>query len=153
MYLTVHAAAGAAVGQFIPNVWIAFLAGFISHFILDMIPHGDENIQHWKFFNTKLRRTIAAALIDFGVLIAFSVYWLSTNQIAQIPGIMYGAAGAVLPDALWGFHELTGSKLLDWYRKLHNAAHHIIPKKLTIIQGFLVQVPLLAFCTWILLHW
>jgi len=150
MYLTVHAAAGAAVGQFMPNVWAAFAAGFVSHFILDMIPHGDENIQHWKFFRTKLRRTIAAALIDFAVLLATFCYWLTTNTVEQIPGIMYGAAGSILPDALWGLHELTGSPLLKWYRALHSATHRVIAKKLTILQGFAIQIPLLLALTYII---
>lgn len=151
MYLTVHAAAGAAIGQFIANPWLAFVLGFFSHFILDIIPHGDEGIKHWKLFKTNLQRIAAATIIDFLILSAMACYWLINSSIAEFPGMLYGMAGAVLPDTLWGFHEITGTPLLNWYSKLHSNLHHIFKKPLALRHGFLIQIPLLALLTWLII--
>jgi len=151
MYLTVHAAAGAAIGQFIANPWLAFILGFISHFILDMIPHGDEGIKHWKLFKTNLQRTVAASIIDFLILSALACYWLINSPMNEIPGMIYGMAGAILPDTLWGLYEITGTPLLGWYSKSHSALHQIFKKPLALRYGFLIQIPLLALLTWLII--
>jgi len=151
MYMTVHAAAGAVVGQFMPSVLLAFIAGFASHFVLDMIPHGDEWIKDWKLFRTHMQRTVAASLIDlFGVIIMIT-YWINHSDISNLPYLLAGIAGAIAPDALWGLYELTKSPVLKWYRKIHTISHHLIFKaKLSIWQGFLLQGVLLAILTWII---
>ncbi|OGY91784.1 MAG: hypothetical protein A3H70_02610 [Candidatus Komeilibacteria bacterium RIFCSPLOWO2_02_FULL_48_11] len=152
MYLTIHAAAGAAIGQFISNPLLAFILGFVSHFILDIIPHGDEGIKHWKWFKTDLGRLAAATLIDFFVLCAVAMYWLIYSPVNVFPGMIYGMAGAVLPDTLWGLHELTGTPLLNWYSKSHSSLHHILKKPLAVQHGFLIQIPLLLAFTWLIIN-
>ena len=44
MFLTVHAATGILIGKYTGNIYLAFIAGFLSHLILDIIPHGDQLI-------------------------------------------------------------------------------------------------------------
>jgi len=151
MYITAHAAAGAAIGQFMPSVLFAFIAGFISHIILDMIPHGDEWIKNWKFFRTRMQKITIASTIDFIGVIIMTIYWINHSDISQLPYILSGIAGAVAPDALWGLYELTKSPILKWYRKAHTKAHHLIcNKKLTMIQGFIIQIPLVIILSWII---
>ena len=151
MYITIHAAAGGAIGQFISEPWLAFAIGFASHFALDIVPHGDEGINKWKLFKTVRHRIVAASALDFCALLCVSTIWIYNVQPAQFPGMVYGMAGAILPDALWGFHELTGAPFLNWYRKLHNSLHKIFKPKLSIAQGFLVQIPLLIVLTALLI--
>ena len=151
MFITVHAAAGGAIGQFIHEPWLAFGIGFASHFVLDMIPHGDEGIIKWKWFKTVRNRIIAASALDFLALLCISSIWLYTVPAAQFPGMVYGMAGAILPDALWGFHELTGAPFLNWYRRLHSNMHDIFKSKLNIKQGFFIQIPLLIILTLLLI--
>jgi hypothetical protein len=153
MYITVHAAAGAAIGTLTLNPLLAFLGGFISHLILDMIPHGDEGIKNWSWFRTKLQRTIAAALIDFtGVLILF-IFLMNRIDINIMASVIAGMAGGVAPDALWGFHELTKTSLLNKYRELHTKGHDLITKKkIILIHGFIVQTPFLLFFVWFTLR-
>lgn len=152
MYLTVHAAVGAAIGQHLANPWLAFIIGFISHLILDIIPHGDEGIKRWKLFKTEMQRTIAAATIDFFVLSIVAVYWLNHSPVSEFPGMIYGMAGAVLPDTLWGFHRITGTPLLNWYSRSHSGLHHILKKPLALRHGFLIQIPLLIIFTWLIIN-
>lgn len=142
MFLTVHAAAGAAIGQFIGNPWLAFILGFVSHLVLDIVPHGDEGIK---------QRIAAAALIDFFVLSAAACYWFINSPITEFPGMLYGLAGAVLPDTLWGLREITGTPLLNWYSRSHSALHQILKKPLALRYGFLIQIPLLLIFTWLII--
>src|SRR3989338_6826145 len=44
MYLTIHAAAGALIGNYVNQSLIAFIFGLFSHFLLDLIPHNDGDI-------------------------------------------------------------------------------------------------------------
>ena len=44
MFLTTHAAAGIAISHYVHNPWAVFALSFASHFVLDFIPHGDENL-------------------------------------------------------------------------------------------------------------
>ncbi|MBI2636599.1 MAG: hypothetical protein HYW81_00160 [Parcubacteria group bacterium] len=149
MYITVHAAAGAAIGTLTGNPVLAFVGGFISHLILDMIPHGDEAIKRWKRFRTVRRRITAAALIDFFGVVAVLLFLVNNANQALLPGVLAGMAGSIAPDALWGFHELTGTPLLSWYRKWHSEGHDFLTKKkITLTQGFVVQIPLLMALLW-----
>lgn len=151
MFLTVHAAAGAVLGRYLNNPLLAFLLGAASHFVLDMIPHGDESIQRWPLFKTRRRRIIAAAVIDFLILSVFLAFWVKGSAIHELPSMLAGAAGGIFPDTLWGFHELTGTPLLDWYEGLHSRIHYNFRKrKVKLKQGLLLQIPILIILTWIL---
>ena len=153
MYITVHAAAGAAAGMFISEPWVAFVVGIATHFVLDAIPHGDEGIESWKWFKTKLQRTVAAAAIDFAVLAAFSVYWLQNADMQAIPGMLYGMAGAIVPDTIWGLQRLTDTPVLNWYCALHSRGHQLITKiQISFLQGFAVQLPFLIVFTWLIVN-
>ena len=149
MYITVHAAAGAAVGTLTGNPLLAFIGGFVSHLILDMIPHGDETIKKWKLFKTIRARVTAAALLDFAGVILALLFLLNNASMAFLPGMLAGMAGGIAPDALWGFHELTGTPLLNAYRAWHSKGHDFLTKKkISMKQGFAVQIPLLVLLLW-----
>ena len=151
MYLTIHAAIGGAIGQFIDQPALAFALGFISHLLSDGIPHGDEDIIKWKLFKSNTAKMAAAGAIDFICLSLIALYWIAGTPLAQMNGLLYGIAGAIAPDALWGFHELTKTPLLNWYREWHTKFHYLFVKKhLTVLQGFAVQLPLLIIATWII---
>jgi hypothetical protein len=44
MTLTTHATLGAVIGRATGNPVLAFIFGFISHFLIDMVPHGDTGL-------------------------------------------------------------------------------------------------------------
>lgn len=151
MYLTVHAAAGAAIGATTDNLWLAFVLGIASHLLLDIIPHGDESITRWKLFKNKTSKIAAAAVLDGIVLLAVFIYWLQNADFSLLPGILAGMFGGILPDALWGIYMLTGSPLLKRYFRLHCWFHTIIKKRVSLGAGLLVQAPFLVFFTLIII--
>ncbi len=153
MYLTVHAALGGAIGQFIGEPWLAFVIGFASHLLSDAIPHGDEDIIKWKLFKTDTGRMAAAALIDFMILCGMGLYWIAATPWPQLPGLVFGMAGGMAPDMLWGFHQLTQAPFLNWYRNFHGRFHYVFTHRhLTIIQGLAVQIPLLLVLTGVIIE-
>jgi len=140
MYITVHSAIGASAAQFVSEPWIAFIVGFLLHFIFDMIPHGDEGIKKWKLFKSHKSRIIAAGSLDLLGVMIMTVFWINHSEMSQIPTMLAAIAGSIAPDALWGLYELTGSPLLRWYYNFHKKLHHVLTKKeLNLKYGFLFQ--------------
>ena len=114
MILVTHGIIGAAVGRLFPGApLVAFLAGFVSHFLTDAIPHW-----HYQLFS--MRKDPANPLnndMKFGWKFLMDLVSIGTDCLAGIllpillfqgwsgfsdpaPAILWGAIGAVLPDLL-----------------------------------------------------
>jgi len=123
MTITTHAAIGAVIGFSIGNPWLGFLLGFISHFLVDMIPHGDSRLSVKYRIQKKKRGPVTFATID--ALIALYIILglvnlpISTSQTALTAAI----AGSVLPDLLVGFFDMTKSRYLKKFVKIHFFFH------------------------------
>lgn len=86
MVVSVHAAAGAALGALVGNPWAGFLAGLVSHGVLDAIPHTDY-------------RTTRPGVIDALLGLAF-LAWLAGAQPGGPTALaaFWGGLGGMLPD-------------------------------------------------------
>ncbi|NQU83905.1 MAG: hypothetical protein HQ536_04300 [Parcubacteria group bacterium] len=147
MFLSVHTCAGAVIGRFSPNPVVAFLLGIISHFILDMIPHGDLKIYE-DYVNRKImRRALAIALLD-GIFAIYTAMFILVgyNRFGNEINIAAGMAGAMLPDILEVFYELTKTRFLKWSRIVHLKVHRLIAKKKEVAYfvGIVYQLVLLS---------
>ncbi len=156
MFLTVHSVAGIAIGQAIANPAGAFFAGFISHYILDIIPHGDETCLDVKKIGFAKFLKVALADNFLMVLNVILLFVLAPNLTITYP-IAFAFLGAVLPDYLGGGYLLT--KRLNLFRKggavamlmkpfnrLHRFCHlKIIHYEVSFAAGLLVQFLFLAF--------
>lgn len=151
MYLSVHGVTGLVIGRLIPNPLVAFLAGLISHFALDLIPHGDEHLVDEKRFTRPriLRRILGASLLDGIVLLVLTVVYFATTPFAPVTATMAAIAGALLPDVLHGIHLLTHTKSLDWFVKFHSRLHNLPGQKFRWQVGILIQVLVLT-AMWLL---
>ena len=128
MFLTIHTAAGAIIGKSLPSVWLAFVIGFISHFILDLIPHGDEECVMTKDRKLSKKRFFIIASLD-GLITLTLVYSLYTqNFFYQPASIMAGVAGAVLPDFINMAAVVTKQKIFKRFCVLHTVLHDLIPQ-------------------------
>ena len=99
MTLFVHIIFGAIWGVAAPNFLAALSLGFITHYLLDSIPHweykvdGLKNGRAWE----ALRDLIKVALdIAAGVIL---IFYLTKNSPLQ-PFVFWGALGGLLPDGL-----------------------------------------------------
>lgn len=145
MLLTVHATAGALIGQQINNPVLAFVLAFISHFILDVIPHGDHDwIEEYKGGQkNKARKIVSIVIIDIIVLITLLISKFYFKSFTPNFPIIAGVVGGVLPDFLVGCHELS-DKLFKRFYRLHFVVHDLLKFKPSTASGLFMQIVVLA---------
>ena len=127
MTLTTHAVIGAVIGGATGNPMLAFWIGFASHFLVDIIPHGDREIYEGHKTKTAQKRARAfvtldgiAAVIVVALMLAFSPDHTLSLAIAM------GVIGSVLPDFINGAYEVWEPKWLDWFNRFHFYFHNMI---------------------------
>ena len=139
MYLTVHATAGLLVARAFPHhPLLAFLGGLASHFVLDMVPHGDELPPHLSRPQA-VRRLLGAATLDGAVLIGWLLLYLRVTPLLPTSAVAAAVIGSVLPDALEGIDMLTHTTLLRWFSRFHERVHNFTKLKLRWPVGMLLQ--------------
>ncbi len=129
MVLSAHAIIGGAIGSIMKNDPIlAVVYGFLSHFILDMIPHWDYPIRS-KFINPDkankslnkldIANDISSIFIDIviGLGVSYLLYGGGGNLIW-----FYGACAAMLPDFLQFVYGLWPEGL-SILQRFHKYAH------------------------------
>jgi hypothetical protein len=111
MTLATHGAVGAAIASIMPtHPILAFAAAFLSHFILDSIPHWDYKILSLKKnknnrmdVDMKIGKDFFIDLIRIGsdILIGMIVGLLMFRDSVSFPYVLIiGVAGAITPDFL-----------------------------------------------------
>lgn len=132
MTLATHGIIGAAAASLAPTIPpLAFALAFISHFLIDSLPHRDYQLASIDEKENKLEtdmrlgRTFAFDLLRtgtdafIGLVIAFVIF----NQwLFQVPPeiIMIGIVGALLPDFLQMVYFLTKHRFLVPLQRFHN---------------------------------
>ena len=168
MFLTTHAAAGILIGRYVNDPLAVFGLSFASHFVLDFIPHGDEELYHdeeWKV-NNRYRRALIINAIDIVVLAYMTLFAITAPGETTSRLMLVGILGGILPDFLsflfpvihkrmsWLFlvrwlYKLTkptGLRYLvrgqDWF---HNLLHHeIIRRDIPFLAGLSMQIVLVG---------
>jgi len=144
MLLITHIALGLLLGSATHTFKIAFLLGFLSHFILDAIPHWDPKlglppgqrigIDEWKSQPMFIKKQVLVLTI-----IHIAVAFLILKQIRMLDNIAYvlmGAFAAMLP------------ALYEWFSAamrlpgMHFFSHRHMGWKL----GVPVQAAIIAIC-------
>lgn len=143
MFMTVHAASGAVIGQSINNIYLAFILGFLSHFILDLVPHGDHNLIEGYYNKKKVMRMISLIVIDSIAMATFILLIFNKISFSNPVAVAAGIFGAILPDLLVGIAEMSNkyfSRFYDFHTKIHNK---ITRFDLNFLRGFILQALLL----------
>ncbi len=161
MFLTVHATLGLIIGEQIGNIWLAYILGFISHFLLDLIPHGDKPVI-FNPANERMELTLKAGVIDAFVM-TITLFLLWQNNLIDNPLLAFvGALGAISPDLIVGvslFLSHPWSKKFlpsppNWLVKFHNfhkITQRIIRKiEYPMLPGLIFQYLLLIFFIFLL---
>ncbi len=124
MFVTTHAALGALAGAALPNPYLAFTVGFASHFLVDMIPHGDEHMLDGFKSGQKIRRAVAYVTLD-AVFAVYAILLILSNAPERLHDSMkWGIIGSVLPDLIVGVFEITKVKILRRFTAWHHRNHH-----------------------------
>lgn len=129
MTLTTHAAIGAFIGSVVGDPVIGFMTGATSHFLVDMIPHGDNQLAD--LFRVSKRRKIPVAYVTIdGVIALLLVLTLSAADVG-VSSVAFSAAvaGSILPDLLVGLADATKWKSLKRFSKFHFYFHDFFSRK------------------------
>lgn len=149
MTLTAHAALGAVIGHTVGTPFLAFVFGFVSHFIVDMIPHGDTGLSdNFRVHKRKQKRVVAFAMIDAIIALFFVLLLANTRDIESMRTFSWGIVGSVLPDLLVGVYDITKTPLLRWFYKLHFYFHDFFVKRkgdVPLYYALLAQIVLIAY--------
>ena len=134
MILVTHAILGGAIGAATGNPFLAFFTGFISHFVLDAIPHWDYHISSGRtnsetdftkndiVINKESVGDILKIGLDFfgGIIIA---YLLFRNGNTLDWAVLLGALGGTTPDFMQFLYYKLRLKPLFWLQKFHLFMH------------------------------
>ena len=146
MFITVHAVSGALIGDATNNLALAFVVGFLSHFLFDAVPHGDQNLLDTA--TTHRAKTIRWGLIgvvDATVMTALLGWLVLRNEFTFLLPTLVGAFGAILPDILSGLSMLLPWKWLATIREANHRMHYLWRGfTLSFLPGLVVQGVTLA---------
>lgn len=126
MILAPHILAGALVGSKASSPALAAIFGFLSHYVLDALPHFEYDIENLKDSQSRINKKfiiqILKVAIDFSVGFGLGL-WLVWNTPARNLALS-GMLGALIPDGLlflaW---RLPNQKFLKFMRRLHSSCH------------------------------
>ena len=130
MTLTTHTVIGAAIGSLIGNPLAGFILGMLSHFLVDMIPHGD--IELYDLFRKRKKRALPVAYvsIDYTIALVFALFLFPGGATAEVrSAFAWGVAGSVLPDILVGLSDIFKHQTLHAFRKFHFFFHDLFSRR------------------------
>lgn len=121
--------------------------GVVSHFLLDLIPHGDRNHVE-DYFNgqkTQMKEIYYTLLVDSVLTVIMIVALMSFSTLDRV-SMALGIVGSVIPDLLVGLNELVKSAKLKAFTKFHFIVHNALIHRLhvTPMQGTVVQIAIIA---------
>ena len=146
MFLATHAVTGAIIGRASPNTLVAFLGGFVSHFLMDTIPHGDAHLYENYRNHQKIKRALAYVTIDAVATIYIILGIREAHQFDDGINVSAGIVGGLLPDLLIGLYNVVKPKWLQWFHDLHFFFHNIIVDRrrdISLSAGIIMQVIIL----------
>lgn len=152
MILLTHAVTGAAVGQLTGNPILAFVTGFVSHFLLDAIPHWDYPFSEEAVRSGRLpRQDLVKIAIDgtVGMLGVIVVQFFFPSLLFW--PMLAGAIGAMLPDALQFAYFKTKWRWLAALQAFHEWIHtsvKLVGEPKLIIIGVVSQFFIVMASYW-----
>jgi tetrahydromethanopterin S-methyltransferase subunit G len=164
MFLCVHAAVGALAGNAVQTPETAFLAGFVSHFFLDMIPHGDEAMLEGYKSGSAKRRALFYVTVDAVASVALIAVFFWRQDFFHPGFVAMGIVGGILPDFLVGVAEISKPSGRRWigrqlhrFQRFHVSNHHFLIGRLRqgrdikLRYGLVIQLASLALLVKVIL--
>ncbi len=139
MLETPHALVGMVLAATIPNPWVSLPLAFLSHFLVDMLPH-------WNWQPDTRPLSLLGIVLDL-ILLEIILARLSFQSPLQL-NLAAGAFFAILPDLVEAPHIFLGfnnrylKKLYDFQKSIQNRA--------PVLPGIITQLVLSAICLLIL---
>ncbi len=110
-----HVLTGTAIGLASRQPLIVAPLAFLSHFVIDAVPHFD----HYGFAKPGSKRFWVIWSIDAIACIG-TLAFLCFSRPEYIAGILVGGVSAELPDALWAYYFMRKTPPKHWFFDFHN---------------------------------
>lgn len=146
MFVSTHVTMGALVGQNSATPILAFCLGVASHFLLDIIPHGDSQLYYNYKAGISVAKSVAYPAIDSSIAVVLFIYLLQTAPYASRSVMVAGVIGGIFPDFLVALAEGVRIRPLLWFQRLHMRIHDAIASRIGNISlraGIFMQLILL----------
>lgn len=135
-----HLLLGALIGKSLNNVFVIALLSFVSHFILDALPHLDQG--SFKKKDEFELRDWLLVILDLAIGISLVIYFALKFTFWNI---VVGAFFAILPDLISGFAWFFNLNK-SWIRTF-NEIHTKIGFKMTselVLLGIFLEIALIV---------
>ena len=161
MFITAHSSVAVFLGLQVANPVLAFVLGMVSHFVFDIIPHGDRGMARTRL-NPERRlpevvdarercKFLLIAVVDNLIALAMLVWLSRLLPVTSLP-VLLAVFGAALPDALQGVTAFTRFRFLDAYTRLHHRIHFLLPRDVSLGWGLILQGATLVLFLWLSLQ-
>lgn len=142
MLATIHLLVGAAIGRFIDAWPLAFVIAFLTHFLLDALPHTDPGTLKSPAERGSMNMTdLVLAWLDLVVALGVLV-WLSQRSMVS-PGVLAGVFGGIAPDLPSGIYnawpKLKTISVVSWYYLFHRRIQGTVDKE-QWVRGAVVEL-------------
>jgi hypothetical protein len=139
MFLIGHAAVGAVLASATGthNPAIAFGIGWLSHYLADFVPHGDEGVGAWTRRGNEVRRLMAIVAVDGLILLGASAAYIAANGFSWT--ICMAIVGSMVPDIIWGIEKLRKRPLWRPLEIFHDKNHNFFDLRMPVPAGLLLQ--------------
>ncbi len=157
MILTTHAIVGAAAGRLFSDPFVAFSAGFASHFIIDAIPHWAYNLKSRARnekeplnddieIGKKFVGDLARIGLDFivGIFAAIFIFQGEDGFMSLSVNLLSGVAGGIIPDFMQFLYFKIRQEPFIAVQKLHIYVHQGIGEIPALPYGLISQVVVIA---------
>lgn len=141
MILTSHILAGAAIGSQAGGPVLAAVLGFLSHYILDFLPHFKEyDIEGLKTKKIDMRflKDFSKVIIDLSVGFLIVIFLSYNND--NLTNILIGAFFGALPDGISFIGFFLKNKILLPLKRIHERVHIFKYKKVSSSIKILIQI-------------
>ncbi|OGL74569.1 hypothetical protein A3C96_01765 [Candidatus Uhrbacteria bacterium RIFCSPHIGHO2_02_FULL_60_10] len=147
MFLLTHAAIGATAiaAAGIASPVGAFGLGWLTHYLADAVPHGDEAVGVWARGPGGVRKLAAAAFADCGLIAMTLAIGYVFDRLSW--PLAAAAVGATVPDFMLGFERIAGRRLFGPLGPFHERLHNFLKIDFPLPVGLVAQ-GLLAVLLW-----
>jgi len=143
-----HTLIGAAIAVNIPNPLISLPLAFLSHFVLDLIPHWNPSLYtETKKYGRPKRSSAVLTVIDalLGLIAGLYIAFKVLPDLNQALVIVAACFVAVLPDVIEGPYFYLGfrSKILEkiiLFQHNHQNRASLVPGTLTQLAAIIITL-------------
>jgi glycerol-3-phosphate acyltransferase PlsY len=148
MFVVTHVLMGGLIGENTPTPIVAGALGVASHFILDLIPHGDSYLYYDYKEGKGVAKSLVYTIVDAVLAVVVLVYMLEIAPYASRGTMVCAIVGAIIPDALVALAEIIPIRPLIWFANAHMRIHDSVSDRIGHIRpsyGMIIQTILFCF--------